>query len=115
MAGVVQVIWPRDQQCEVRQISTTGKSPNSCQVPSRLEIQAVLATREVCHTLNPVHRTGDPGCETYLHSEGRWAMTMFKASVIAFTVFICGAMLTIAHYDAHFAQLPKSVLAKRAA
>jgi hypothetical protein len=39
----------------------------------------------------------------------------FKASVIAFTVFICGAMLTIAHYDAHFAQLPKSVLAKRAA
>jgi Na+/melibiose symporter-like transporter len=43
-------------------------------------------------------------------------MAMFlKASVIAFTVFICGAMLTIAHYDAHFAQLPKSVLAKRAA
>ena len=40
---------------------------------------------------------------------------MFKASVIAFTIFICGAMLTIAHYDAHFAQLPKPVLAKRAA
>jgi hypothetical protein len=39
---------------------------------------------------------------------------MFKASVIAFTIFICGAMLTIAHYDAHFAQLPKSVLMKRA-
>jgi hypothetical protein len=40
---------------------------------------------------------------------------MFKASVIAFTIFICGAMLAIAHYDAHFAQLPKSVLIKRAA
>ncbi|HEY3791871.1 MAG TPA: hypothetical protein VGM09_08570 [Bradyrhizobium sp.] len=40
---------------------------------------------------------------------------MFKASIIAFTIFICGGMLTIAHYDAHFAQLPKSVLAKRAA
>ena len=39
---------------------------------------------------------------------------MFKASIIAFTIFICGAMLTIAHYDAHFAQLPKSVLMKRA-
>jgi hypothetical protein len=39
---------------------------------------------------------------------------MFKASVIAFTIFICGALLTIAHYDAHFAQLPKSVLMKRA-
>jgi hypothetical protein len=40
---------------------------------------------------------------------------IFKASIIAFTILICGAMLTIAHYDAHFAQLPKSVLAKRAA
>ena len=39
---------------------------------------------------------------------------LFKASIIAFT-FICAAMLTIAHYDANFAQLPKSVLAKRAA
>jgi hypothetical protein len=39
---------------------------------------------------------------------------MFKASVIAFTIFICGALLTIAHYDAHFGQLPKSVLMKRA-
>jgi hypothetical protein len=40
---------------------------------------------------------------------------MFKASVIAFTILICGAMLAIAHYDANFAQLPKSVLIKRAA
>ena len=40
---------------------------------------------------------------------------MFKASIIAFTIFICGAMLTIVNYDAHFEQLPKSVLAKRAA
>jgi hypothetical protein len=40
---------------------------------------------------------------------------LFKASIIAFTVFICAAMLTIAHYDANFAQLPKSILAKRAA
>jgi hypothetical protein len=40
---------------------------------------------------------------------------LFKASIIGFTVFICAAMLAIAHYDAHFAQLPKSVLAKRAA
>jgi len=39
---------------------------------------------------------------------------MFKASVIAFAILICGALLTIAHYDAHFAQQPKSVLVKRA-
>jgi hypothetical protein len=47
-------------------------------------------------------------------AKGGTEAAMFKASVIAFAIFICGAMLTIAHYDAHFAQLPKSVLMKRA-
>ncbi len=39
---------------------------------------------------------------------------MLKASVIAFALLVSGGMLMIAHYDAHFAQLPKSVLMKRA-
>lgn len=40
---------------------------------------------------------------------------MFKAAVIVFALLISGFMLWVAHYDANFAQLPKSVFVRRAA
>ena len=70
--------------------------------------------REVHHTFKSRRSNWQSG-RSDIPLQVREKVMLFKASIIAFTAFICAAMLTIAHYDAHFAQLPKSVLAKRAA
>jgi len=40
---------------------------------------------------------------------------MFKVAVVAFTLFVSGFMLWVAHEDSNFAQLPHATFVKRAA
>jgi hypothetical protein len=61
--------------------------------------------------LNRGNPTGDQRQRPYMEGGG---FLMLKAIVIVFSLTVSGFMLWVAHTDAHFAQLPKPVLMKRA-